>query len=121
MDRKECASRLFQVAALTLTLIAVCQELEKPAEERKWHGKVVGFVPYDFRLPTIERLKESFWNPYGSRLLTPSVFGLGWGINFYALLENLGLIGQRDVSEQGFLMPSKSIKDVLRGTQGAGA
>lgn len=105
------------VAAFTIGLIAVCQELEKPPEERKWHGKAAGIVPYEFRLPVGERLKEAFWNPYETRILTPAVFGLGWSINFYALLENLRLVGQADVSEESFLMPSESIREVLTGAE----
>jgi hypothetical protein len=97
----------------TLTLVAVLQELEKPEEERKWHGKVAGIVPYDFRIPTMERLKESCWNPYESRIFTPRPFGIGWAINLYALLENLGFIKKADVSEESFLMPTPSIKEVL--------
>ena len=105
--------RAIQAAVITLTLAAVCQELEKPKEERKWHGKIAGFVPYDFRMPTIERLKESYWNPYERRILMPEVFGIGWAINFYALLENLGVIKQADISEESFLMPTQSIKEAL--------
>jgi len=105
-------TRMLQATAITLTLAAVCQELEKPKEERKWHGKIASFVPYDFRLPTFERFKEAYWNPYESRILSPEVFGIGWAINFYALLERLRLIGQ-EVSEEDFLMPTKSIKEVL--------
>ena len=61
--------RMIEAAAITVTLAAVCQELEKPKEERRWHGKV-GFIPYDFRLPTMERVKESLWNPDNSRIFT---------------------------------------------------
>ena len=105
--------RIVQVTAITLALAAVCQELEKPKEERTWHGKIAGFVPYDFRLPTIERFKESYWNAYDSRIFTPEVLGIGWAINFYTLLERLRLIGQGAGSEEDFLMPSKTMKDLL--------
>ena len=111
MDRKWFA-RILQATVITITLAAICQELEKPKEERKWHGTVAGFVPYDFRLPTIEKFKEAYWNPYESRILTHEVFGIGWAINFYALLERLRLIGQA-VSEEDFLMPSQRMKDLL--------
>ena len=107
--------RMLQATAITLTVAAVCQELEKPKEEREWHGKIAGFVPYDFRLPTIERIKEAYWNPYESRILSPEVFGIGWAINFYALLERLSLFRQ-GISEEDFLMPTKSIKEVLEHT-----
>ena len=105
-------NRLLQAAVITLSMIAVCQELEKPKEEREWHGKVAGFVPYDFRMPTMERIREAYWNPYDSRILVPEAFGVGWAINFYALLERLRLIGQ-DLSEEDFLMPGQHMKKVL--------
>ena len=105
-------NRLLQVTTITLALTAVCQELEKPKEERLWHGKAIGFVPYDFRFPTLERIRETYWNPYDSRILVPEAFGIGWAINFYSLLERLRLIGQ-DLSEEDFLMPGEHMKEVL--------
>jgi hypothetical protein len=105
--------RLLQVAALSFTLIAVCQELEKPREQRMWQGRAAGVVPYSFRMPTLGRLKESFWNPYESRMLTPAVFGLGWAVNFFTLLENLRFLPQTDVSEETFLLPGEHMKEIL--------
>ena len=113
MDSK-WITRIIQVTVFTLALAAVCQELEKPKEERKWHGKVAGLVPYDFRIPTIEKLKDAYWNPYETGVFTPRVFGIGWGINFYDVLENLGIMGEEDGSEEDFLMPTPSIKEVLK-------
>ena len=104
--------RLLQVAVISLTMAAVLQELEKPKEDRRWHGKI-GFAPYDFRLPTLIRLKESYWNPHDSRIFTPEAFGVGWAINFFSLLERLRLIGESYDTEEDFLMPSQSIKDLL--------
>jgi hypothetical protein len=111
MNRK-WLGRIIQATAITLTLVAVCQELEKPKEERKWHGRIGGLIPYDFRLPTMEKIKEAYWNPYESRIFSPEVFGVGWAINFYALLERLRLIGQ-DASEEDFLMPGQRMREVL--------
>ena len=111
MNRK-WFTKILQATVITLALAAVCQELEKPKEERKWHGKVAGIIPYDFRLPTTGKFKEAYWNPYESRIFTPEVFGIGWAINFYALLERVRLIGQ-DVSEEDFLMPTRAMKDLL--------
>jgi len=108
-------TRIVQVAVIALTMAAICQEMEKPRKEREWHGKVARVFPYDFRLPTIEKLREAYWNPSG-RILTPTVFGVGWAINFYALLEKLGCF-EVDVSEESFLMPSQSIKEVLKEAQ----
>jgi len=104
--------RIIGAAVVAITLAAVFKELEKPEEEREWHGKVAGVIPYDFRLPTGERLMEAYWNPYERRVFTPTVFGIGWAVNLYTLLENLGVIGA-DVSEEDFLMPTQSIKDTL--------
>ena len=108
--------RILEAAAITVMLAAVCQEMEKPEKERKWHGKVAGFIPYDFRLPTVERVKEACWNPYEPRLFTERVCGVGWAVNFYTLLENLRIMSQPDVSEESFLMPTETIKEIL-GTQ----
>jgi len=105
-------TRILQATVMALALAAVCQELEKPKQEREWHGTIAGFVPYDFRIPTIEKFKEAYWNPFESRIFSPEVFGIGWAINFYALLERLRLIAQ-DVSEEDFLMPSERMKDLL--------
>ena len=105
-------SRMAQVALVAITLSAVFQELEKPKEERAWHGKM-GFVPYDFRLPTIERLRAAYWNPEESRIFTPDVFGVGWAINFFALLEKMRIITEPPVTEEDFLMPTQAMKDLL--------
>ena len=105
--------RIIGAAVVALAMAAVFQELEKPKEERKWHGRVAGIIPYDFRTPTIERFLESYWNPYERRVFTPEVFGIGWAINFYTLLENLGVV-KSGISEEDFLMPTQAIKDLLR-------
>ena len=112
MNRK-WFNRMIEVVVLSLTIAAVCQELEKPKEERKWYGKIAGFVPYDFRLPTADRFRESYWNPADNRLFTPEAFGVGWAINFYTLLEKLRVIGETYLSEEDFLMPSRHMKELL--------
>ena len=35
---KEWFIRAIQATVITVALAAVCQEMEKPAEERHWHG-----------------------------------------------------------------------------------
>jgi hypothetical protein len=65
-------------------IIAVVQELRKPAEERTWHGKVADFVPYDFRMPTMARFRDTYWNPEGS-IISSKAFGVGWAPNLGAL------------------------------------
>jgi len=52
------------------------------------HGAVLG-IPYDFRLPTAQRIRERLWDPASGRLLTPNVFGIGYSLNFGALARRL--------------------------------
>jgi hypothetical protein len=105
--------RAIEAALITITLAAVCQELEKPEKERRWHGKL-GLVPYDFRVPTLERAKQAFWNEEEEeRIFTKPVFGVGWGINFYALLEKMRIIGDFYLTEEDFLMPTESLRKIL--------
>jgi hypothetical protein len=51
-------------------------------------GSFLG-LPYDFRKPTVTRVKERFWNPDDSRVLTPMVFGWGYAINLYEVGRRL--------------------------------
>ena len=39
-------------------------------------------IPYDWRRPTIARLKSRLWNPADPRLFTPKTYGWGFDINF---------------------------------------
>jgi hypothetical protein len=75
--------RLAKWAGIALTAAAIYQEMSKPENERTWRGKVVGLVPYDFRPPTWDRIREAYWNPSDQRLFTERVFGVGWGLNLY--------------------------------------
>ncbi len=68
---------------------ALYQELKKPAEERTWHGKVAGVVPYDFRVPTIERIRDAYWAPDRDALFTEKVVGVGWGVNLPVAMRKL--------------------------------
>ncbi|HEX3256575.1 MAG TPA: DUF5808 domain-containing protein [Gaiellaceae bacterium] len=76
--RGKRAARLIGAA---LVAAAVAQELRKPSSERTWHGRLAGFVPYDFRPPTVERFKAAWWNPSDPRIFTDRVFGVGWSVN----------------------------------------
>ena len=79
---------LWRLALAIIGIVAVAQELKKPAEERTWHGKVADFVPYDFRMPTGERFKNAYWNPDGP-LFPSKVWGVGWAFNFGGLKQKL--------------------------------
>jgi hypothetical protein len=66
-----------------LVVAAVATELAKPQPERTWEGRVFGFVPYDFRPPTWERIRSAYWNPDSDRLFSDRVFGVGWAVNLH--------------------------------------
>jgi Family of unknown function (DUF5808) len=76
--RTKKAAKLLGAA---LVAAAVAQELRKPSSERTWHGRLVGFIPYDFRPPTLERFRDAWWSPDDPRILTDRVFGVGWAVN----------------------------------------
>jgi hypothetical protein len=71
---------------LTLLIAALVEQLRRPSESRTWYGQIAG-IPYDFRFPTVERLRATFWNKNTSQILVPQVFGIGWSINFYPLIH----------------------------------
>lgn len=82
--RRASGRDLWRLVLVIIGVVAVVQELRKPASERSWHGQVAGFVPYDFRKPTVERFRESYWNEAGP-ILSPRPIGVGWVPNFGAM------------------------------------
>jgi Family of unknown function (DUF5808) len=51
---------------------------------RRRVGSFLG-TPYDWRRPSLARMKQRAWNPAEPRLLVPKSFGWGWSINFARL------------------------------------
>jgi hypothetical protein len=82
--------RLIRFATYGLVIAAVATELSKPAEERTWEGRVFGAVPYDFRPPTWQRLRDAYWNPQSESLFSDRVFGVGWAVNLYRAKTLMG-------------------------------
>lgn len=82
---------LIRTAVLAAVAGAIWSELRKTPEERTWHGRLLGFVPYDFRLPTIERIRQAYWNPRSPRIFTDRPLGVGWAVNIPTLLRRLGV------------------------------
>jgi len=78
--------RIVQLVALYLFVQALRDQLSRPPEERTWHGRV-GIVPYDFRVPTFDQIRDAYWNPDSEVLFTSRVFGIGWAVNFAHLLR----------------------------------
>jgi hypothetical protein len=89
MNRKKTSSPR-NIIGFTLLLLfvgaAIVQQLRRPPEERTWNGKIAG-IPYDFRLPTVERIRDTFWNKHTSKIFLPQVFGIGWSINLYPIIH----------------------------------
>ncbi|MBT8203020.1 MAG: hypothetical protein KJO87_06935 [Acidimicrobiia bacterium] len=83
--KRSSSVKPLKVLAALLVVAAVVKELRLPKEERTWHGALAGFVPYDFRKPTVERLKATFWNPDGA-IIVDRAFGVGWTINAGAVV-----------------------------------
>ncbi|HVC82529.1 MAG TPA: hypothetical protein VNL35_18745 [Chloroflexota bacterium] len=55
-------------------------------------------IPYDWRSPSMARIKERSWNPNDRRVFTPKMLGWGYSINFYELGRRLGIIRRPDQS-----------------------
>jgi hypothetical protein len=81
---------LVTLAALMMLGAAVVQELRLPPERRTRHGALFGFIPYDLRPPTPERVARTLWNPEEGRVLVPTAFGVGWSINAAAVARLVG-------------------------------
>lgn len=78
---------LASVVGIGLAGAAVYQELRKPAAERSWHGHLWGRVPYEFRPPTISRLRDAYWAPDDTHVFTDTPFGVGWSVNVGRLMH----------------------------------
>jgi len=51
-------------------------------------GRFLG-IPYDWRRPTLARIKSRAWNDEDPRIFTPRAFGAGWDLNVAQLLRRL--------------------------------
>jgi len=81
------------LVGIGLVAAAISQEMMRAPAERSWHGTLLGFVPYDFRPPKAERVRDEFWNPESQAILSPHAFGVGWGVNLGAIAKKLDLVG----------------------------
>ena len=91
-NKKKKASAItkaWRIALAIIGVVAIVQELRKPANQRTWQGKVADLVPYDFRKPSLERIRNTYWNPEGP-ILPGKVFGVGWAVNAGALTRLVG-------------------------------
>jgi hypothetical protein len=60
--------------------------------KNRLHGEVFGFVPYDFRVPNVERVRRHAWDPDADRVMTPTTFGVGWSVNLGRLARLAGIV-----------------------------
>ena len=84
--------RFVKLVAFGLVVAAVIEQLRRDPEERTWEGAVAGIVPYDFRMPTLERTRSRWWNTADDRLFVPQVFGVGWTVNLARLAKLAHLV-----------------------------
>lgn len=61
------------------------------AATSRWAGRI-GPVPYDFTIPTPQKIAQRFWEPSDPRLFRAHAFGIGWAPNLGALAVRLGTI-----------------------------
>ncbi len=85
-----------------LTAIFTLATVAYAWRSRRSHGTFLK-VPYEFRVPTMDRIRSRWWNPDDNKVFTPRVFGVGWTINFHRVLRLLGLVkkgGEEPVQEE---------------------
>lgn len=92
---------IIRMAVLGALVGAIWHELSKPPAERTWNGRLLGFVPYDLRLPTLTRLRDSYFNTRSAALFTSQPVGVGWSVNIAAVLKRLGIMQSRTSRKTG--------------------
>lgn len=83
-------NNVLTVIVVIIAAVAIRRQLSLPKGDRTWHGTVDVPVPYEFRKPTVDRLKNSVWNPGDDRLFVPMAFGVGWSVNLARFLGRRG-------------------------------
>ena len=81
--------KLTRILTVVVILAVIYEELHKEPDGQRWHGRALGFVPYDLRPPSLRQIKETYWNPKDRRILPGRVAGIGWGVNFAALFDRI--------------------------------
>ncbi len=82
---------LLKMAVFGAVIGAIYVELRKPKADRTWNGRLLGVVPYDFRLPSLESVRSAYWNPKSPKIFTPRPLGVGWAVNIPTLLRRMGV------------------------------
>ncbi|HET6351861.1 MAG TPA: DUF5808 domain-containing protein [Coriobacteriia bacterium] len=79
---------------------------ETPAAIDARTKRVLG-LPYEFRVPTAERVASRWWDPSNPHVFVPRVFGIGWDLNFGALAVRFGWI-EPDAEDEPFASTPES-------------
>lgn len=82
---------LIRTALVGAVVAAVWSELRKAPADRTWNGKLLGVIPYDFRPPSLDALRQAYWNPRSPKLFTDRPLGVGWALNIPTALRRLGV------------------------------
>jgi hypothetical protein len=106
--------KLIRTLAWLAFAAAIYQELRKPPEARTWNGKVAGVVPYDFRVPTLDRLRDAYWAPDSDQLVSENVFGVGWAVNIPVAARKLSEIVSQYAESSAALRRRVSRRDAAR-------
>ena len=77
-------SAMVRTATIALTVAAAVYAYRTKQPE----GRILN-VPYDFRMPTMDRVRSRVWNPDEPRVFTPTVFGVGWSLNLFQVVRKL--------------------------------
>ncbi len=80
------------------------------------HGRFLR-VPFEFRVPAPQRIRQRLWNPDDESVVTPQAFGVGWTLNLYQVARRLGLIG-KGIPETGQAVTDEPQPDALATGEG---
>jgi hypothetical protein len=72
--------------------VLVAAAIVDAVRKQRLHGELFGFVPYDFRVPDVDRARRRTWNPDSSRVLAPTTFGVGWSVNLGRIARLAGIV-----------------------------
>ena len=86
---------LLRNLVILTALAAVYKELRTPPAQRTWNGSLFGVIPYDFRIPTLDRIRQAYWDTESEQVFGSRPLGVGWSINLPPLLRALGLMSER--------------------------
>ena len=78
---------LWRTAVMLFTIAAAVHAYRTKQSQGRYYN-----VPFEFRIPTIERAKKRVWNPSDRRLFTPNIFGVGWTLNLHEAARRLNII-----------------------------